>query len=277
MLGTMVIMHALRGIPGPVWRDAIVMNLMILLVGLSYGAISQAAGFRLWQTVLLAAVATGGAAELTFVGVIAAGGLPVFAVLGGLLVNARNFAFGLSIGQYAPSGWRTYLAAHLANDEATAFGRAGRTDREKWSRFTIAAILLFIAWVGGAALGQLLGTVLDAQMLGLDTALPILLFCLVVGDMRNRFLGITAAAGAVLALALTPIAPLGLASVGALLALLPAAGVLRLRQGRTASGAGATGSEDGGFAAEPADLDAVAEWHEPAPGSGFTGTTGAED
>ena len=270
----MVIMHALRGIPGAVWRDAIVMNIMILLVGLSYGAISQAAGFPLWQTVLLAAVATGGAAELTFVGVIAAGGLPVFAVLGGLLVNARNFAFGLSIGQYAPSGWRTYLAAHLANDEATAFGRAGRTDREKWSRFTIAAILLFVAWVGGAALGQLLGTVLDAQMLGLDTALPVLLFCLVVGDMHNRFLGITAAAGAVLALALTPIAPLGLASVGALLALLPAAGVLRLRRGRAASG---DASATAGPESETARQDAVTEWREPAPGSGFTGTTGAED
>jgi predicted branched-subunit amino acid permease len=179
------------------------------------------------------------------------------------------------------SDWRTYLAAHLANDEATAFGRAGRTDREKWSRFTISAILLFIAWVGGAALGQLLGTVLDAQMLGLDTALPILLFCLVVGDMRNRFLGITAAAGAVLALALTPIAPLGLASVVALLALLPAAGVLRLRQSRAASSdaAGTAGADAvaSGPDAKTAGQDAVAEWHEPAPGSGFTGTTGAED
>lgn len=223
-------MHALRGAPGAVWRDAALMNIMILLVGISYGAIAHSAGFPLWQTVLLAAVATGGAAELTFVGVIAAGGLPVFAVLGGLLVNARNFAFGLSIGQYAPPGWRTYLAAHLANDEATAFGRAGRTEREKWSRFSISAVLLFIAWVGGATLGQLLGAVVDANALGLDTALPILLFCLVVSDLKERFLGITAVGGAVLALALTPIAPLGLASVVALVALLPAAGYLHVRR-----------------------------------------------
>lgn len=206
------------------------MGVMILLVALSYGAIAHAAGFALWQTVLLAAVATGGAAELTFVGVIAAGGLPIFAVMGGLLVNARNFAFGLSIGQYAPAGWRTYLAAHLANDETTAFGRAGRTDRERWSRFSISAVLLFVAWVGGAALGQLLGAVIDADRLGLDTALPILLFCLVAGDLKDRFLGVTAAGGAVLALALTPVAPLGLASVVALLALLPAAGFLSARR-----------------------------------------------
>lgn len=223
-------MRALRGVPGTVWRDAVLMNVMILLVSISYGAIAHAAGFPLWQTVLLAAVATGGAAELTFVGVIAAGGLPILAVMGGLLVNARNFAFGLSIGQYAPPGWRTYLAAHLANDEATAFGRAGRTDREKWSRFSISAVMLFIAWVSGATLGQLLGSVVDANSLGLDTALPILLFCLVVNDLRDRLLGITAVGGAVLALALTPVAPLGMASVAALVALLPAAGYLHMRR-----------------------------------------------
>lgn len=251
-------MHVLRGIPGAVWRDAVVMNIMILLVGLSYGAVSHAAGFPLWQTLLLAALATGGAAELTFVGVIGAGGLPVFAVLGGLLVNARNFAFGLSIGQYAPAGWRSYAAAHLANDETTAFGRAGRTDREKWSRFAIAAVLLFISWVGGAGLGQLLGSVVDANVLGLDTALPILLFCLVVGDLKNRFLGITAAVGAMLALALTPVAPLGLAAVAALLALLPAAGVQRMRQRRvgerTTVDTAQEGAAQDGTAGAPGDI-----------------------
>ena len=84
--------------------------------------------------------------------------------------------------------------------------------------------------MGGAALGQLLGAVIDADRLGLDTALPILLFCLVAGDLKDRFLGVTAAGGAVLALALTPVAPLGLASVVALLALLPAAGFLSARK-----------------------------------------------
>lgn len=218
---------------------------MILFVALSYGAISQAAGFPLWQTLLLAALALGGAAELTFVGVIAAGGAPVLAVLGGLLVNARNFAFGLSIGQYAPSGWRSLLAAHLANDETTAFGRAGATDRERWHRFVVSAVMLFVCWVCGAALGQLLGSVIDAEVLGLDTALPVLLFCLVVGDIRSPFLGVTAAGGAVLAIALTPALPLGLGSVAALLALLPAAGFLSVRRRRGADAVDAAAAAAG--------------------------------
>ncbi len=211
---------------------------MVFFVALSYGAISQAAGFPLWQTVLLAALAIGGAAELTFVGVIAAGGAPLLAVLGGLLVNARNFAFGLSIGQYAPGGWRSLFAAHLANDETTAFARVGAGDRERWYRFVVSAVMLFCCWVGGAALGQLLGTVIDAEVLGLDTALPVLLFCLVAGDLRAPFLGVTAAGGAVLALASTPVLPLGLGSVAALLALLPAAGYAAVRHRRAAVSGG---------------------------------------
>ncbi|OAX57040.1 hypothetical protein A5N15_08980 [Rothia kristinae] len=55
-------------------RECAVIGVTLVAVGLSYGALSQASGFPLWQTVMLAALAIGGAAELTFVGVVAAGG-----------------------------------------------------------------------------------------------------------------------------------------------------------------------------------------------------------
>lgn len=203
-------------------RDCAVIAVTLVAVGVSYGALSQSAGFPLWQTVMLAALAIGGAAELTFVGVIAAGGAPILAVLGGLLVNSRNFAFGLSIGEYAPRGIRQYLAAHLANDETAAFGRTGADREARWQKFTLMALALFPAWVGGAALGQLLGSVIDADRLGLDAAFPVILFCLVVQDLRTPFLGIMAAGGALLAVAATPVLPLGLGAVASLLVLIPA-------------------------------------------------------
>ncbi|MYM19503.1 branched-chain amino acid ABC transporter permease [Brevibacterium sp. 5221] len=258
------------------FRASLVIFLTILAVGLSYGAISQSAGFPLWQTVLLAAVATGGAAELTFVGVIAAGGVPVLAVLGGLLVNTRNFAFGMSMGEYAPRGWRRWLGAHLVNDETVALARTGTTRRGRWDAFVLMALLLFPAWVGGAALGQLLGAVIDADRLGLDAAFPVILFCLVVQDMRSPFLGITAAGGALLAFAATPVLPLGLGAVVALAALLPAAGftAARSRRARRASEQSATpaghhagaGADAAGGACGSAAKTAAAVADAPAPG-----------
>ncbi|WP_263619299.1 AzlC family ABC transporter permease [Rothia kristinae] len=230
-------------------RECAVIGVTLVAVGLSYGALSQASGFPLWQTVMLAALAIGGAAELSFVGVVAAGGAPILAVLGGLLVNSRNFAFGLGIGEYAPRGVRQYLAAHLANDETAAFARPGADRTERWQRFVLMAVVLFPAWVGGAALGQLLGSVVDADRLGLDAAFPVILFCLVVQDLRSPFLGVTAAGGALLAVAATPVLPLGLGAVASLLALIPAAAFLKARARRRRRPGGGDGSETAGGAA----------------------------
>lgn len=222
------------------FRDAAAIALTIGAVGISYGTISQASGFVMWQTVLLAALATSGAAELTFVGVIAAGGAPIFAVLGGLLVNSRNFAFGLGAGEYVPRGWRRFFAAHLVNDETIAFARSVRGRIQRWQHFVLMGALLFPAWVAGAALGQFLGSIIDADALGLDVAFPIILFCLVVQDLKNPLLAIMAAGGSLLAVAATPVLPMGLGAVASLVILIPAASFLwtrsRIRRDRTKKG-----------------------------------------
>ena len=104
------------------------------------------------------------------------------------------------------------------------------------------ALTLFPSWVGGAALGQLLGSVIDADVLGLDAAFPVILFCLIVNDLRDSFLGVTTAAGAVLASLAIPVLPLGLGAVSSLLVLIPAALYLSARQGREGQrGAGTEG------------------------------------
>lgn len=204
-------------------RDAAAISLTVMAVGISYGAISQAAGLAAWQTFLLAALAMGGAAEFTFVGVVAAGGNPLLGVLGGLLVNSRNFAFGLNVGRYIPRGWRRLIAAHCVNDETTAFSRTGADNLSRWNRFVVMAVFLAIGWIFGAVAGQWLGAAVDTDAFGLDAAFPIILICLVLGDLRRRFMALTAVLGGVIAVATTPFLPLGLGAVMSLLILIPAA------------------------------------------------------
>jgi hypothetical protein len=43
-----------------------------------------------------------------------------------------------------------------------------------------------IMWPGGAMVGQWLGNVINADLLGLDAAFPIILFCLIRGDLKNK-------------------------------------------------------------------------------------------
>lgn len=205
-----------RVLPGSTYRDVIIVTITIIAVALSYGAISAVSGFPWWQTLLLAMFALGGAAEFTFVGVIAAGGAPVLAVLAGLLVNSRNFAFGVAVGPFFPQDWRALLAAHWINDESIAVSRTVSTDRARWHAFLLMGAAIAVMWPSGAMVGQWLGSVIDADLLGLDAAFPIILFCLIRGDLKSRTTLSLTVVGILISILLTPLLPLGLGAVTSL-------------------------------------------------------------
>ncbi|MCJ8338472.1 MAG: AzlC family ABC transporter permease [Pseudomonadales bacterium] len=91
------------------------------VVGVSYGAVSVAAGLELWLPLTLAILVLAGASEFLFVGILAAGGSPLMAALAGLLVNIRLLPFGLSVQQQLGSGPLSYFGCHLLNDESVVF------------------------------------------------------------------------------------------------------------------------------------------------------------
>lgn len=209
-------------------RQAAVIAATVGVVGLSYGAIAQSAGLALWQTVAMAFLVFGGASELTFVGVIAAGGAPLSAALGAVLVNARNLAFGLGVGQALHKGPDSWFGAHFVHDESAAFAQsaalgARAPSEARRQAFWLSGLANGSAWVGTACLGQLLGSVIDADALGLDAAFPVIMACLVIGALRELPTFAAALLGMVLALFLTPVLPAGLGPVSALLALIPVA------------------------------------------------------
>lgn len=228
-----------RVLPGSTYRDVAIVTITIIAVALSYGAISAVSGFPWWQTLLLAMFALGGAAEFTFVGVIAAGGAPVLAVLAGLLVNSRNFAFGVAVGRFFPQDWRALIAAHWVNDESIAVSRTATTDRARWHAFLLMGAAIALMWPSGAMVGQWLGNVIDADLLGLDAAFPIILFCLIRGDLKSKATLSLTVAGILVSVLLTPILPLGLGAVTSLSVFVFVAGgwliraVLNRRRGGT--------------------------------------------
>src|SRR4051794_34075781 len=93
------------------------------VVGLSYGAISVGGGLPLWVPVLLSIVVFAGASQFLFVGIVAAGGSPIAAMIAGLLVNTRHVAFGLAVSDVIGTGWRPWPGTHVMADENAAFAR----------------------------------------------------------------------------------------------------------------------------------------------------------
>ncbi|MEX0835915.1 MAG: AzlC family ABC transporter permease [Nitriliruptor sp.] len=200
------------------------MALAVGAYGLSYGVLATAAGLSPLLATLSSLLVLAGGSQFAFVAVLAAGGAPMTGAVGGLLLNVRYAAFGLAIAQALPRGPlpRRMLDAYLVVDEsvALALGAAGRgaDRREVSARFRLVGAAVTISWIGltavGAYGGQLLG---DPEVLGLDAAFPAGFLALLAPWLRSPAGRRAAVAGALLAVALTPVTPPGVPLLAAAL------------------------------------------------------------
>lgn len=196
-------------------RTILVISLSVLVIGTSYGVAAHGAGLAWWQIVTIACLVMAGSSEFVFVGVLASGGVPLLGAVAGLVVNTRNFGYGLAVGQHLGPGLRTAFGAHLINDETTAVATVQPDAARSRAAFLWCGAGVALCWPAGAALGAVVGQLISSpQALGLDAAFPALLAALAVGALRDRPaartpLVISMGVGAVFAVAVTPFAPAG--------------------------------------------------------------------
>lgn len=199
------------------WADALAVGAAVGAYGLSYGVLATAAGLSpAWATLSSVLVLAGGS-QFAFVAVLAAGGSPWAGAAGGLLLNVRYLAFGISIAQALPRGPlpRRLTDAYQVVDESVALALAVRAEggdhRAVARRFRRVGLAVVVAWIGATALGAYGGAQLgDPRALGLDAAFPAGFLALLAPWLRHPAGRRTAALGALLAVALTPVLPPGL-------------------------------------------------------------------
>ncbi|MFR9751641.1 AzlC family ABC transporter permease [Nocardia sp. 004] len=185
--------------------------LAVSVIGISYGATAVGAGFPFWLPILLGCVVLAGSSEFLFLGIVAAGGSPIAAVLAGLLVNARHLPYGLSVPEVVGSGWWRPLGVHLMNDESVALAIAQPDARRMRAAYWVTGLGVLLAWPSGAAIGALLGAVVtDTAALGLDAVFPAVLLALVLPALRDRKTRTAAGAGTAIAVACAPFLPIGM-------------------------------------------------------------------
>ena len=205
-------------------RDAVALAAAVGVVGASYGALAAAAGVPPAIAVGMSVLVLAGSSQFLVVAVVAAGGSPVAAVLGGLLLNARHLPFGLAMSAVVADRWLgRLLGAHILIDEVVAFSRARGTGRRARVAYWTSGVLLATFWLVGTIVGLLAGAAVpDPSLFGVDAAFPAALLALVLPGLRRadaRRVGLTAAA---VALAATPFLPPGLPVLAGLLGLLAA-------------------------------------------------------
>ena len=208
-----------------VWRQALSIGVATGAYGVSFGALSVAAGLSVAQTCALSLLMFTGGSQFAFVGVVGSGGGGPAAVATAALLGARNGFYGLQMAPLVrPRPAVRPLAAQLTIDESTAVGSAQAVlhpDRRELARLgfwsTGVSVLVFwnVATLAGALVGNALG---DPRRYGLDAAAAAAFLALLWPRLRAVRPRAVAGLGMSVALVLVPLAPAGVPVLAAGLA-----------------------------------------------------------
>lgn len=214
------------------------------LIGASFGAIAVSTGMAWWVPCLMSIVVFGGASQFMFIGVLAAGGGPIAAMIAGVILNSRHLPFGLALGPIIGTKRLTrIIGSHILIDESTAFALAERDPQRAKAVYWTCGIGMFVFWNAGTIIGALGGQIItDTDALGLDAAFPAALLALVLPSLRDRPTLRAALVGAVIAVVATPFVPGG---VNVLLALVGVAATWPIRRDKNPQPEDAAVSREG--------------------------------
>ena len=192
-------------------RDSLGVGIATGLYGVSFGAVSVAAGLTVLQTCALSLVMFTGASQFAFIGVAAAGGAPLSGAVTALMLGTRNTLYGLRLAPLLGYvGWRRPAAAQLVIDESTAMSVTRESRETARVGFVTTGVVVFVLWnlftLVGAVAGNLIG---DPRTSGLDAAVGGAFLALLwprLSDRRNRLVALCAAA---VALSVVPVTAAG--------------------------------------------------------------------
>lgn len=196
----------------PAVRSGLAIGVATGLYGLSFGALSVAAGLSVLETVLLSALMFTGGSQFGFIAVIGGGGTGASATAAASLLGVRNAVYGVQLNALIkPPARLRPLMAHLTIDESMANATAQTEPDEKRRGFWAAGLAVFALWNLFTLVGALAGASLgDPRTFGLDGAAVAAFLGLLWPRLSGRDPIAIAVVCAVVTAIATPIAPSGL-------------------------------------------------------------------
>jgi 4-azaleucine resistance transporter AzlC len=203
-------------------RQAVSISLAVMPFGVAFGVAASEAGLEVWQASAFSALVFAGSAQFAAVDVIGDGGVAVAAIVAGLLLNMRSLAYGVVMAPALDGPWwRRALWSHWLIDETTAVASAQEDPVWRRHGYLLTVALLFTTWnvstLAGAAVSSSAGDAIVDW--GIDATIPAAFLALLWPRLTSADQRATALAGALVALALVPVAPPGVpisaAAIGA--------------------------------------------------------------
>jgi 4-azaleucine resistance transporter AzlC len=193
------------------------------VLSLSFGVIARQAGFSALQAIVMSLVVFAGSAQFAAVSIVGGAGGVLSAIAAAGLMNSRFLPMGIALAPSLPGGGVSRAAQGQAVVDASwALASEGDGTFDRWRLFGTTAPQ-YVTWALGTVTGALMGSGVDIHRFGLDAIYPTFFLALLIAELRDERARGVAAAGALIALALVPIAPAGIpilvASVAALIGL----------------------------------------------------------
>jgi predicted branched-subunit amino acid permease len=183
------------------------------LYGISFGALSVAAGLDIWQTMALSLLMFSGGSQFAFIGVVATGAGVMPAIISAWLLGVRNGFYAIRMNPIlSVSALVRPLAAQLTIDESNAVSLSQEPDKKKERLgFWLTGIAVFVFWNLFTLVGALLGSQIgDPSDFGLDAAAAAAFLGLIWPRLNQSKLLLLAVASAFLATSLSVVLPAGL-------------------------------------------------------------------
>jgi 4-azaleucine resistance transporter AzlC len=206
-------------------RNALAIGVATGAYGVSFGVLSVEAGLSLLQTMAMSLLVFTGATQFSVVATIGAGGSLATALGNGLLLAARNTAYGFAMAPLLRGMplVRRLLGAQIVIDESVAMARAQDDPGSSRRALLLTGACVYVFWNAGTVVGALAGDAIgDPATYGLDAMFPAAFLALLAPQLRQPGAPRAAVAGALIAAVLVPFTPAGVPILAASLGVLAA-------------------------------------------------------
>jgi 4-azaleucine resistance transporter AzlC len=206
-------------------NNAIVIGAATGVFGVAFGVLAATNDLTVAKTMAMSLLVFTGASQFAAVGVVGAGGSEATALGSALLLGARNGFYGVALAEHLRGRFfKRMVGSQLVIDESTALSLSQERAEDTEPAFWAGGLSVFFFWNLGTLLGAIGGeSIGDPEALGLDAAFPAGFISLAAPAFGHRRGIVAAAAGALIAIAATPITrpgvPIVLAAAGAIVAL----------------------------------------------------------
>ncbi len=181
------------------------------LLAISFGVVARQAGLSPVAAIVMSAIVYAGSAQFTAIAILAQGGGVGAAVGAAGMMNSRFLPMGVALAPSLPGRalWRAAQGQTVVDASwALAVREDGTFDRKLLFG---SSAMQYTTWVSGTAIGALAGDVIgDPDKLGLDALYPAFFVALLISEARSKRARSAAALGALIALALVPVAAPGI-------------------------------------------------------------------